>query len=130
VGEVLADLDARWGLTVDYDAVSQAAPLVDELAARVRGVRFRPVDTRGYVAACGGHFDAVISGRAVHLSSPELDAAAAGAVRRVMGDRFGWSRSRSAVDATPLLAAAIAWRAVALDAAAPRVFVRGSGHSE
>jgi hypothetical protein len=126
VAEVLADLDARWGLPVDYDAVSQAAPIVDELTPRLRGVRFRPVDTRGYVAACGGHLDAVIGGRAVHLSSPELDAAAAGAVRRVMGDRFGWSRSRSPVDATPLLAAAIAWRAVALESAAPRVFVRGS----
>lgn len=126
MGPMLADLSLRFRVPVLYDAYGQSAAVVQELEQRLRGVTFLPVDTRGFIGACGGHLDAVVAGNAVHLHAPELDLSAQAAVRKVIGDRWAWSRTRSAIDATPLVAVALAWRGAVMEEARPQVYVRGA----
>jgi len=45
----------------------------------------------------------------VHTGSPDIDAAVAGACRRVAGDRWLWSRRSSSVDITPLVSLTLAF---------------------
>lgn len=64
--------------------------------------------TEEYTQACAAFYDAVTSGALAHLGDPDLEAAVGGAVKRPIGDRWGWSRRNSYIDITSLCAASLA----------------------
>jgi phage terminase large subunit-like protein len=68
----------------------------------------RTLTPRELTTACAAALDAV-TGRAVHHRGEQpLDAAAAGAARRTVGDGWVWGRRTSAADVSPLIAASVA----------------------
>jgi hypothetical protein len=64
--------------------------------------------SRDMAQACGRLFDAVLNDKVRHLGQPDLTAAVAGAAKRKLGDAWAFSRSSSAVDISPLVAATLA----------------------
>lgn len=69
-----------------------------------------PVDVLGpdrYATACAALLADVRAGRTVHRGQPALDVAVGGATRSIRGDRWVWTRRRSAVDIAPLVAATV-----------------------
>jgi hypothetical protein len=109
----LLELVDRHRPVVWADNAGPVLTVVDDLqraadAARVRVVVER-TPTPDYTAACAGLLDR-ITGRAVlHRGDPALDAAAAGAARRGIGDgAWGWGRRSSTADISPLVAGTLA----------------------
>jgi hypothetical protein len=87
-----------------------AASTVAELA-RVR-VTVDPVGAGDHARACGTFVDLLGAGRLAHRSQAVLDDAVHGAARRPLGDAWLWSRARSSVDISPLVAVTLAsWAA-------------------
>jgi hypothetical protein len=70
-------------------------------------VKTDTVSGREYAAACGGFYDAVVQGTVVHLDQPVLNAAVAGARKRILGDAWAWGR-KGGTDVSPLVAATLA----------------------
>ena len=68
-------------------------------------------------AATGAFYDAVRNGNVFHLSQPVLDAAAATAVTKQLGDVFVFNRSKSPMDVAPLIAAEQAYWGLTVSAA-------------
>ena len=65
-----------------------------------------------YAQACGLFLDPVGEQTIRHIGQTELDAAVRGARSRPLVDRWAWSRTRSNVDISPLVAATLAvWSA-------------------
>lgn len=95
------------------DPAGPAGVLVAPLEAA--GVKVRQVKTREAIQACGQFLTAVEDGTVRHLGQPMLDAAVANADRREVGDGgWLWSRLRSSVDISPLVAVTLArWAALA-----------------
>jgi hypothetical protein len=87
-----------------------AASIVAELG-RV-GVTVDPVGASDHARACGTFVDLLAAGRIAHRSQAVLDVAVLGAARRPLGDAWLWSRARSNVDISPLVAVTLAaWAA-------------------
>jgi len=100
------ELQERWGGRVAVAKGSPAWSLRDELeAARVDVLA---VSTEEHAQACGDFFDAVMEGHVRHIGQVELDAAVVGADRRYYGDSWLWSRLKSSVDISPLVAVTLA----------------------
>lgn len=93
------------------DPAGPAGALVAPLQAV--GLVVREVTTREAVQACGQFLTDVIDGKPRHIGQPELDRAVANADRREVGDGgWLWSRLRSSVDISPLVAVTLAkWAA-------------------
>ena len=86
------------------------------------GVTVREVALREHVAACGQLLTAILDGKVTHAGQEELDAAAAGADRRDVGDGgWLWSRRRSTVDISPLVAVTLARAFLPSMTRAPRI---------
>ena len=83
-----------------------AASIVGELN-RARVV-VDPLGASDHARACGTFVDLLGAGRLTHRSQAVLDDAVAGAARRPLGDAWLWSRSRSDVDISPLVAVTLA----------------------
>jgi hypothetical protein len=100
----------RWrGVPVVADSLV-AASIVAELAKAK--VPVEPVGASDHARACGTFVDLLAAGRLAHRSQAVLDDAVAGAARRPLGDAWLWSRARSTVDISPLVAVTLAaWRA-------------------
>jgi len=78
------------------------------------------VSYRDYTRACGSMLDAINAGTDHHAFNPALEAAAAAAVRQVVGDGWKFSRRMSAVDISPLVAVTLArWGHLEVEAPAP-----------
>jgi hypothetical protein len=77
-------------------------------ALAARGVPVDLVSASDLARACSVFVDAVHDGRLIHHAQAPLDDALAGAARRWFGDAWAWSRLRSDVDITPLVAATLA----------------------
>jgi hypothetical protein len=108
-GWVVPELTARRALVGEpvLDPAGPAGALLEPL--RRVGFTVREISLREHVAACGQLLTAVIDGTMTHAGQPELDAAAAGADRRDVGDGgWLWSRRRSNVDICPLVAGTLA----------------------
>ena len=99
-------LQRRWGGKVVIAKGSPAWSLEEDLLAA--GVDLLPVSTEEHAQACGDLFDAVIEGRLRHLGQAELDAAVVGADQKNYGDAWLWSRRKSTVDISPLVAVTLA----------------------
>lgn len=81
------------------------------------GVDLSHVTGSEYAEACGAFLVAVLSPRNAknlrRIEQPILDAAVAGAVRRPINDAWVWSRRKTAVDISPLVAVTLArWAAL------------------
>ncbi|HWH31456.1 MAG TPA: hypothetical protein VNU01_02160 [Egibacteraceae bacterium] len=61
------------------------------------------------IRAHGAFYDAVIQKRVKFRTDPALDAAVEGAVKKIVGDNWVWSRRASMNDVTPLEAATLAY---------------------
>jgi hypothetical protein len=77
------------------------------------GVKVERMDSGDYGKACGLFVDHVGEKTLRHLGQPELDHAVRGAKPRALVDRWAWSRTKSSVNISPLVAATLAlWWAV------------------
>lgn len=96
---------AHRGARLVADSIVTAS-VVTELA-RV-GVTVDAVGGADHARACGTFIDQLGAGTLSHRAQAVLDDAVAGAARRPLGDAWLWSRSRSTVDISPLVAVTLA----------------------
>ena len=81
------------------------------------------MDSGDYGKACGLFVDPVGERQLRHLGQDELDAAIRGAKARPLVDRWAWSRTKSTVNISPLVAATLAlWSAVENDVGEVAIF--------
>jgi hypothetical protein len=109
VADRLGELVRRHGVTeVLVDGRSQAASLTPDIEDKI-GFEVTETTTAEYAQACGNFFDAVPQKTMRHLGQEELDGAVQGAATRPLGDgAWAWSRKKSTVDITPLVACTLA----------------------
>lgn len=109
----LLELVARWAPPIiGYDAAGPVLDLADE-AGRA-GLDVVGLKAREYAAACAALLDGLTGDPAGvrYRPHPALDAAAAAAVRRPLGDAWAWGRRASAGSLAPLTAGTVAlWAA-------------------
>lgn len=80
------------------------------------GITVKRMDSGDYGKACGLFVDMVGEKTLRHLGQTELDAAIRGAKARPLVDRWAWSRTKSTVNISPLVAATLAlWSATEND---------------
>lgn len=115
----LAALQKTHGVEVVVDNRGPAAALVPKL--QEAGIRLRVLGTKDVLDACAVTLDLVREGRLQHASYPELDLAVAGAVRRMVGDRWAWGRKVSVPDISTLEAATLAVWLAAPDVTKPAI---------
>jgi hypothetical protein len=94
-----------------YDPASGANSLVTQIEGA--GIPLTPVTAQQYAAACGTFYDATQEPYTLrHLDDPALNAALDGAAQRPLGEAWAWSRRKSSVDISPLVAVTLAhWSA-------------------
>jgi hypothetical protein len=69
-----------------------------------------PMGSKAVYRACGAFYDAVLEATGVTVRThPLLNASVEGMVKKIIGDKFVWSRKDSTEDITPLEAATLAW---------------------
>lgn len=107
-----------------------AASVVAEL--RRARVTVDPVGAGDHARACGHFVDRLTAATVTHRAQAVLDDAIAGAARRPLGDAWLWSRSRSLVDISSLVAVTLAaWAAVTRPhRGRARVITAGLRHDE
>jgi len=87
------------------------------------GITATRMDSGDYGKACGFFVDAVNEQTLRHGSQDELDAAIRGAKARPLVDRWAWSRTKSTVNISPLVAATLAlWSAAENDVGEVAIF--------
>ena len=87
------------------------------------GITVKRMDSGDYGKACGLFVDCVGEKTLRHLGQEELDAAIRGAKARPLVDRWAWSRTKSTVNISPLVAATLAlWSAVENDVGEVAIF--------
>ena len=105
----LAELKERWNpRCISYDRAGPAIDVAD--AAQLGGLTLSPLGPRDYAAACAGFLDALTAEVPTlrYTPHPQLDAAAAAATRRALGDAWAWGRRQSTVSLATLTAATAA----------------------
>lgn len=104
-------IQSAYGCSVVIAGTGPAADLIPALEAA--GVRLTIAKGGDSADACAGMFDAVREGRLTHADHPELNAAVAGAHKRLRDDRWVWDRRNSTHDISPLEAVTLAlWAAM------------------
>lgn len=105
------ELYDKWGRpAVLVDASGPAGALIGDM--QQAGVPVTAVAGRELAYACGGFFDRVVESRVRVRRDAALDAAAAGAAKRQVGDAWAWARKHSSIDVSPLVASSLAvWAA-------------------
>lgn len=83
-----------------------AASIVNELTRAY--VDVTPIGASDHARACSAFVDLLATGVLSHRSQRVLDEAITGAARRPLGDAWLWSRSRSSIDISPLVAVTLA----------------------
>lgn len=112
----LVELRDKWSpCAIVIDPAGPAGAFIKELAEH--GIRPKPdpsetqleiLSVREAAQACGALANAVRDDKLRHLGEPELNAAVAGAKRRMVSDAWLWDRKSSDIDISPLVAATIA----------------------
>ena len=105
VPDAVAALVGKAGVTVAADDLTCAGAIA-ELARRHVPVTSYGAATIG--RACLAFDDALHAGTLKHRDQALLDTAVLGARRRLFGDAWAWSRTRSTTDVAPLVAATLA----------------------
>lgn len=104
------ELQSTFGVDVVIDGRGPGAVLIPHLEKA--GVRLHVATTADVLDAFAGLESKVRDGQFLHVKAKELDDAAAGAVKREVGDRYALGRKMSEVDISPLEASSLAaWRA-------------------
>jgi hypothetical protein len=109
VADRVVELVERWRpRAVFYDAAGPALDVADVLERR--GVELVGMKAREYAAACAGLYDALVAEPPAVQIRPhgDLDAAAAAAARRTLGDAWAWGRRQSSTSIATLTAATVA----------------------
>lgn len=108
--------------TVAIDGQSNAQELTERLlAARIPRNVIARLGSGDYCAACSSFVSAVNEGGLTHFGQFDLTASALGCERRKINNRGGWGfASTDEADATPIEAAAIAYRAAMTNKRDPR----------
>ena len=110
VVERCKELQDALGVDVVIDGKGPGAVLIPHLEKA--GIRLHVASTGDVLDAFANLETKVRDGQFLHVQAPELDAAAAGAVKRDVGDRAALGRKLSDADISPLEAASLAaWRA-------------------
>lgn len=107
--ERLLELRDRWRpRAIACDAAGPALDVAD--AAERAGLPVVGLKAREYAGACAAYLDAVSADppRLVYVPHPALDAAAASAARRTLGDAWAWGRRQSAGSLATLTASTVA----------------------
>jgi hypothetical protein len=100
-----------------YDHIGPAADASDPLRRAMigKGIELRQqlieptgLTTDQYLAACAGFLNELVAGTLKYRPHPALDAAAAAAVKRPVGDRWAWGRRASGGTIAPLVASTVA----------------------
>jgi hypothetical protein len=104
----VVELAGRWSpRAVGHDNAGPAVLAADALTRA--GVDLTPTNTRQYAVACAGLLAELVAGRLHYTPHPALDAAAAAATKRVLGDgAWGWGRKSSAGSIAAIVAASVA----------------------
>jgi hypothetical protein len=101
-----------------YGPAASIANRVDDA-----GITVRRMDSGDYGKACGLFVDCVGEKTLRHLGQQELDSAIRGAKARPLVDRWAWSRTKSTVNISPLVAATLAlWSATENDVGEVGIF--------
>jgi hypothetical protein len=123
----MPELVTRWRpRAVGHDAAGPALDVADRLTRN--GVDLADgLKAREYAAACAGLLEALTADPpAIRIRPhPALDAAAASAARRALGDAWAWARRQSTVSISTLTAATVAlwtWDHAPVDAGTFRVY--------
>ena len=98
-------------MSLVVDGGGPAVSIANELEAV--GLEVTRMSQTDVSAACAGMYDAIADRRVAFRSDASFDEAISGLQRRPVGDRFVWSRSNSASDITPFMAATLALAAAA-----------------
>lgn len=106
------ELQDQHNVPAVIDKRGPAAPLIPHLERA--GVKVTVLDTGEVMDACASLLDRVRDRTVRHAGYPELDAAVAGAVRRMVSDRWAWGRKLSTSDISTLEAATLAAHAALL----------------
>jgi len=93
------------GAVVVADSLVAASAVAELNRARVT---VDPIGASDHARACGSFVDRLAAGTVSHRAQPVLDDAVTGAARRPLGDAWLWSRARSTVDISPLVAVTLA----------------------
>jgi hypothetical protein len=107
--ERTVELVDRWRpLCVAYDAAGPALDVADVLTRN--GLALEGLKAQEYAAACAGLLEALCAPEPLvrYRTHPALDAAAAAAVRRQLGDAWAWGRRQSSGSLAALTAATVA----------------------
>jgi len=102
----VVELATKYEGQVVLDDHGPAAVFADEI--RHGGVIVRAYDETQMAQACARLYDWIADGLVHIRRHPVLDAAAAGAKKRITGDTWRWARKDSAVDVGPLIALTMA----------------------
>ena len=115
----LAALRERWDpVAVMGDGVGPAGALIHRCDDA--GFAVEAVTAPEHAKACGLLVDLVDEDGLRHLGSPEIASALRGATTRPLGDAWAWSRKKSSVDISPLVAFTLAlWGAATVTPATP-----------
>jgi len=101
-----------------YGPSAAIARKVDEA-----GITVRRLDAGQYGIACGTFVDQIGESAVRHLGQNELTVAIRGAKARPLVDRWAWSRTKSTVDISPLVASTLAlWSALENDVGEVNIF--------
>jgi hypothetical protein len=104
------ELQAQYGVDVVIDGKGPGAFLIPEL--QNSGVRLHIASTGDVLDAFANLETKVRDGQFLHVEAKELDEAAAGAMKRPVGERYALGRKMSEADISPLEAASLAaWHA-------------------
>lgn len=101
------ELNDRHGGQWVVDGSGPAGSLIPDLERA--GLAIHPVTSRELIDACGSFYDAVMTGGVQIRRDVRLDEAAAGAVKRQVGDAWAWTRKNVSVDIAPLVAATLSF---------------------
>lgn len=115
VVERCVELQSQFGVDVVIDGRGPGAVLIPHLESA--GVRLHIATTPDVLDAFANLESKVRDGQFLHVNAKELDDAAAGAVKREVGDRYALGRKMSEVDISPMEAASLAawWATVRVD---------------
>jgi hypothetical protein len=108
----LAEYAKKYRVLIGHDTVGAVLVEAEALAKKRPAPRRKPIGYKDVGAMCASFMKEITNRRLRHFNQPELTAAAAGVVKRDLGDNaWGWGRRQSGdVDITPLVAANIALR--------------------
>jgi phage terminase large subunit-like protein len=105
--ERLLELAGRWApVIVAYDAAGPALDVADALERA--GLELVGLKAREYATACAALLDGLTNTQVRYRAHPALDAAAASAAQRRLGDAWAWGRRQSSTSLSPLTAATVA----------------------